>query len=67
MRDFPNRNDNIEKLNNYLKKKKEGTIEEVQKDLNMSYRSVKRYMIDLYNKYQTVIYDPYKKKYFYTK
>ncbi len=61
------RNDNIEKLNNYLKNKKEVTIEEVQKDLNMSYRSVKRYMIDLYNKYQTVIYDPYKKKYFYTK
>ena len=53
--------ENIERVHNYLKKKRFITTKKIMLDLNVSDKWVKRYMQDVNDKYQNIGFDRYNK------
>ena len=61
------RRNNIDNLYKYLKGKRFITIKEIQKDLKVSDKWVKRYMQDVNNKYQNIGFDKYNNRWYIVK
>lgn len=61
------RRDNVERLNVYMKMKREATKEDIMNYFKVSHKWVERYVSDLFMIHQNIGYDAYKKKYYYTK